>query len=95
MPVIVARYKANERATRAYGADATGEGAVFEIPEDAIKHSRDPATFPWYWPWLWAVDFSHGGMSAQAHPFAAVLGCWDRDADCSLLDELKELSSTQ
>jgi Terminase RNaseH-like domain len=21
-------------------------------------------------------------MSAQAHPFAAVLGCWDRDADC-------------
>ena len=82
VPVIVARYKANERATRAYGADATGEGAVFEIPEDAIKHSRDPATFPWYWPWLWAVDFSHGGMSAQAHPFAAVLGCWDRDADC-------------
>jgi phage terminase large subunit-like protein len=80
--VIVARYKANERATRAYGADATGEGAVFEIPVDAIQHSRDPATFPWYWPWLWAVDFSHGGMSAQAHPFAAVLGCWDRDADC-------------
>ena len=32
VPVIVARYKANERATRAYGADATGEGAVFEIP---------------------------------------------------------------
>jgi phage terminase large subunit-like protein len=82
IPTIIARYKSSERATRTMGADATGEGAVFEIPEDAIKHSRDPATFPWYWPWLWAVDFSHGGMSAQAHPFAAVLGCWDRDADC-------------
>jgi phage terminase large subunit-like protein len=79
---IVARYKANERATRAYGADMQGEGAVFEIPEETIKHSRDPAKFPDYWPWLWGLDFSHGGMSAQAHPFAAVLGCWDRDADC-------------
>jgi phage terminase large subunit-like protein len=81
LPVIVARYKANERATRAYGADAAGEGAVFEIPVDSITHARDPATFPDYWPWLWGLDFSHGGMSAQAHPFAAVLGAWDRDAD--------------
>jgi phage terminase large subunit-like protein len=78
---IVARYKANERATRAYGADMQGEGAVFEIAEETIKHSRDPARFPDYWPWLWGLDFSHGGMSAQAHPFAAVLGCWDRDSD--------------
>jgi phage terminase large subunit-like protein len=78
---IVARYKANERATRAYGADMQGEGAVFEIPEETIKHARDPATFPYYWPWLWGLDFSHGGMSAQAHPFAAVLAAWDRDSD--------------
>jgi phage terminase large subunit-like protein len=81
LPVIVARYKTNERATRAYGADAAGEGAVFEIPVDSITHARDPATFPDYWPWLWGLDFSHGGMSAQAHPFAAVLGAWDRDSD--------------
>jgi hypothetical protein len=78
---IVARYKASERATRAYGADMQGEGAVFEIPEEAIKHTMDPATIPPYWPWLWGVDFSHAGMSASAHPFAAVLGTWDRDTD--------------
>ena len=82
LPEIKARYKQSERATRLYGADMAGEGLVFEIPEDAIRYSRDPITFPDWWPWLWAVDFSHGGMSAQAHPFAAVLGCWDRDADC-------------
>jgi phage terminase large subunit-like protein len=80
--VIIARYKASERASRAYGADMAGEGAVFEIAEESIKHNQDPARFPHDWPWLWAVDFSHGGMSASAHPFAAVLGCWDRDADC-------------
>ncbi len=79
--IIVARYKASERATRAYGADMQGEGAVFEIPEEVIKHSRDPATFPPYWAWLWGLDFSHGGMSAASHPFAAVLGAWDRDTD--------------
>jgi hypothetical protein len=58
-----------------------GEGAVFEIPETEITHARDPATFPVYWPWLWGLDFSHGGQSAQAHPFAAVLGAHDRDTD--------------
>jgi phage terminase large subunit-like protein len=79
--VILARYKASERNTRAYGADMAGEGAVFEFPEDEIRHARDPATFPVFWSWSWAVDFSHAGLSASAHPFAAVLGCWDRDTD--------------
>jgi phage terminase large subunit-like protein len=78
---ILSRYKASERATRAYGSDMQGEGAVFEIPETEITHARDPATFPVYWPWLWGLDFSHGGQSAQAHPFAAVLGAHDRDTD--------------
>jgi phage terminase large subunit-like protein len=79
--IVLARYKASERNTRAYGADMAGEGAVFEFPEDEIRHARDPATFPVFWPWAWAVDFSHAGLSASAHPFAAVLGCWDRDTD--------------
>jgi Terminase RNaseH-like domain len=79
--MIVARYKESERATRAYGADAQGEGAVFEIAEDRIKHDRDPATFPSYWRWLWGLDFSHAGLSASAHPFAAVLGAHDIDND--------------
>ena len=77
---IASRYKLSERATRLYGADLQGEGAVFEIPEDMIKHNRDPATFPPYWPYLWGLDFGRG-MSAQAHPFAAVLAAWDKDND--------------
>jgi phage terminase large subunit-like protein len=81
IPGIIASYKESERATRAYGADMQGEGAVFEIPEETIKHSRDPATFPPYWRWLWACDFSHAGLSASSHPFAAVLGCHDTDND--------------
>jgi phage terminase large subunit-like protein len=78
---IIASYKESQRATRVYGADMQGEGAVFVTPVDSIVHTRDPASFPSWWPWLWAVDFSHGGMSAEAHPFAAVLGCHDRDTD--------------
>jgi len=30
-----------------------GRGPVFETPVDRTKHTRDPATFPPYWPWLW------------------------------------------
>jgi len=70
---ILARYSEAERATRAYGSDLQGEGAVFTIPVDAIKARIDPAEFPPYYRWLWGSDFSHGGMSASAHPFAAVL----------------------
>jgi phage terminase large subunit-like protein len=43
---IASRYKLSERATRLYGADLQGEGAVFQIPEDLIKHNRDPADIP-------------------------------------------------
>jgi hypothetical protein len=31
--------------------------------------------------WIWGSDFSHGGMSAGAHPFAAVLLAHDPMAD--------------
>src|SRR5262249_2026759 len=79
--VILARYSESERATRAYGADMQGEGAVFTIPVDAIKHNKDPATFPDWTRWIWGCDFSHGGMSAGAHPFAAVLLAHDTMAD--------------
>src|SRR6185312_845841 len=46
-----------------------------------IKHTLDIASVPLSWPWLWALDFSHAGMSAAGHPFAAVLLTWDRDTD--------------
>jgi hypothetical protein len=81
IPIIVARYSESERQTRAYGADMQGEGAVFTIPVDTIKYSQDPATFPDWYRWIWGGDFSHGGMSASAHPFAAVLLCHDTQSD--------------
>lgn len=81
IPLIVARYKEYQRAARAYGADMQGEGAVFETSVDRVKHKRDPVEFPGYWPWLWGVDFRHSGSDTGGHPFAAVLGCHDRDND--------------
>jgi phage terminase large subunit-like protein len=79
---ILARYSESERQTRAYGADMQGEGAVFTIPVEAIKHDRPPSALPdWSTRWIWGCDFSHGGMSAAAHPFAAVLLAHDTVSD--------------
>jgi hypothetical protein len=78
---ILARYSDSERATRAYGADMQGQGAVFTIPVETIKYQRDPKDFPSWWRWIWGTDFSHGGMSASAHPFAAALLCHDIQSD--------------
>jgi phage terminase large subunit-like protein len=81
IPAIIARYKDSERQTRAFGADLQGEGGVFETPIDRIKHNMDPATVPSFWRWMWALDFRHSGSTTGGHPFAAVLGAWDRDTD--------------
>jgi len=78
--MIVARY-GDKASTRAYGGDMQGEGSVFETPVEKIKHNLDPATFPPYWRWLWGLDFRHSGSGSSGHPFAAVLGAWDRDND--------------
>jgi phage terminase large subunit-like protein/phage terminase small subunit len=86
------RYKASERATRADGDDLAGSGAVFEINPETLKHHRDPKTFPHYWPWIAGVDFSHGGMSASAHPFAYVLACVDPDNDVVYITEAWKMS---
>lgn len=80
IPKIIARY-GSKAATRAFGGDMQGEGAVFETPSEAIKHTMDPASVPAYWPWMWALDFRHSGQDSGGHPFAAVLGAWDRDND--------------
>jgi len=81
IPGIIASYPEHERDTRAFGADLQGEGAVFSTPIGQIKERFDPSTAPPYWPWMWGVDFRHSGSATTGHPFAAVLGCWDRDAD--------------
>src|SRR5262249_32427143 len=81
IPGIIARYSERERATRAFGADLQGEGAVFTIPVEAIKTVKSPADLPEYCRFIWGADFSHGGMSASAHPFATVLLAHDPMTD--------------
>jgi phage terminase large subunit-like protein len=81
IPGIIASFPVNERETRAFGADLQGEGAVFDTPVAQVRETADPAAFPPYWPWMWGVDFRHSGSASSGHPFAAVLVCWDRDAD--------------
>jgi len=78
---IVARY-GSKAATRAYGADMMGQGAVFEVEPEKIRERVDWRQFPENWAWLWALDFRHSGAeNAGGHPFAAVLGAWDRGND--------------
>lgn len=77
---IIARY-GRKAATRAFGGDAQGQGAVFETDAERIKHKMNPRDVPEHWPWLWAVDFRHSGQEGSGHPFAAVLLTWDRDND--------------
>jgi hypothetical protein len=80
IPGIIKRY-GSKAATRAFGGDMQGQGAVFETAPELIKHKLDPAAVPSYWPWMWAVDFRHSGQESGGHPFAAVLATWDRDND--------------
>jgi phage terminase large subunit-like protein len=81
LPELMAQYPEHERETRLNGADMQGEGAVFSTPVQQIRERLDPATIPSYWPWMWGLDFRHSGSATTGHPFAAVLVCWDRDAD--------------
>jgi phage terminase large subunit-like protein len=71
---IIAAYLPHEREARARGIPMLGSGAVFITPESQIM---EPAIqyLPEHWTKLWTLDFG------IAHPFAAVLSAWDRDAD--------------
>src|SRR5262249_20449186 len=77
-PRILSQYEPWEVDCRVHGAIMRGEGRVFSTLEDTIRYERDWKTFPGYWPWLAAVDFTHAGGSETAHPFAYVLAAWDR-----------------
>ena len=72
---IIAGYPAHERDARARGIPMLGSGRVFQVSEEAIL---EPAIdfIPEHWFKMWALDFGIG------HPFAAVLGLYDKDADC-------------
>lgn len=71
---IIAGYPAHEREARARGTPMLGSGRVFQCSEEAIT---EPAIdiVPEQWYKMWAIDFGIG------HPFGAVLGLWDKDAD--------------
>ncbi len=73
---IVAAYLPHEREARAHGVPMLGSGRIFLHSEEAIREKKiEFDRIPVYWTRMWAVDF---GIN---HPFAAVLGCWDRDND--------------
>jgi hypothetical protein len=65
-------YSERERATRLQGDDLPGYGAVFNFDEASYLHDMRPEDVPEYWKWINGIDFSHHGLSSQAHPFAFV-----------------------
>jgi phage terminase large subunit-like protein len=73
----LAGYPTHERAARENGDPMLGSGAVWEeIIESDISTRLALSEVPAHWVRLWGIDFG------IAHPFAAVLTAWDRDADC-------------
>src|SRR5271165_2963828 len=66
-----------ELESRYYGGEHASGGAVFMTPASAIVSDIDPATLEWNCKWLNAIDFSHGGRSPSAHPFAACCCAYD------------------
>lgn len=70
---IIAAYPAHEREARAKGIPTLGSGRIFPVEEAMIAVDQiRPEPF---WPALGAMDFGWD------HPFAAVMGYHDRDAD--------------
>lgn len=80
-------YAEYERDCRAKGIPLMGEGRVFTVEEEKIK--EPPLEYvPMHWPCLWGIDFGMG------HPFAAVLGLWDRDNDVVHIRECFKQANT-
>ena len=72
----MAGYLPHERDARGRGIPVMGSGAVYQFSEDMIREPGIPSgVIPPQWAKLWGIDF---GID---HPFAAVLGLWDRDND--------------
>lgn len=70
----IAGYPPHERQARASGIPMLGEGRVFPIAAEQIEEEA-LVSIPSHWPQLNGLDFGWN------HPFAAVCGAWDRDAD--------------
>ena len=76
-----ASYTERERATRLYGEDLPGHGAVFNFDERTYLHDLQPGQVPAHWRWINAMDFSHNGLSSSAHPWAFVSCALDPTSD--------------
>ncbi|MGH8446876.1 MAG: terminase large subunit domain-containing protein [Solimonas sp.] len=70
---IIASYPAHEREARVNGVPMMGSGRIFPLSKEAVSY--EPIQFPPYFRRLAAVDFGWD------HPFAAVWGAYDPDAD--------------
>jgi|CXWL01.1.fsa_nt_gi phage terminase large subunit-like protein len=71
---IIDGYPAHERDARVNGIPILGGGRIFPYEESLI--AEDALTYvPAHWVKMWGIDF---GID---HPFAAVLGLWDKDND--------------
>ena len=71
---IKAKYPPHTWEARLNGEPFMGSGRVFRTETSLIQFPVRQ-TVPAYWALLWGIDF---GIN---HPFAAVLGAWDRDSD--------------
>lgn len=71
---IIDAYPQYQRDARARGIPMMGEGLVYQAPEEMIREAAIEHV-PAHWSKLWSIDFG------IAHPFAAALVAWDKDAD--------------
>lgn len=74
---IIAGYPHHLREARSMGVPTQGEGRIFAVPEDTIMFDMPDGGLPGHWARGCGLDF---GISEQ-HPFAAIWGAHDRDAD--------------
>jgi phage terminase large subunit-like protein len=84
----IAGYPPHEREARSRGIPMLGEGRIFPIADSDIEEDALESV-PAHWPQLIGLDFGY------THPFAAVHGAWDRDADVlHLLNIYRESEKT-
>lgn len=84
----IAGYQPYEREARVKGIPMLGSGRIFPIADSDLE--EEPLeVIPAHWPQLIGIDFGYD------HPFAAVHGAWDRDADVlHLLKTYRESGKT-
>ena len=73
----IARWPKHQRRARIEGEPALGEGLIYPYNQEDVE--IDPIKIADHWLRIAAIDF--GGTSATAHPTAAALLAYDREAD--------------